>query len=199
MASVANLVRCTVTTSQLNIIRIKSAKKGKTHYQTELSKQLVKTKYYDAGEQAVKSGTFKGLSMSKDAKKLTVEVDEIRTDFCHTMVKNIEDIFPKEAVDVAMAFHILGMRPPTHLSKEQREDYGSKELGIVIKHYGEEKKKDVVSKSLIDAEQVRQEWSLCKEIVMQDLYPRNSIKDLWKLIFTYHQDSQTCLCWPDWH
>ena len=57
--------------------------------------------------------------MSKDAKKLSVEVDEIRKEFCHNMVKNIEDRFQKEAVDVAMAFHILGMRPLTHLSKSK--------------------------------------------------------------------------------
>ena len=60
--------------------------------------------------------------MSEDANKMSVEVDEIMKEFCHNMVKNIEDRFPKEAVDVAMAFHILGMRPLTHLSKEQRED-----------------------------------------------------------------------------
>ena len=62
--------------------RITSAKKWKTHYQTELSETLIKTKD-DAG--AVKSVTFKGqsLSMSKDSKKLSVEVDEIRKQFCH--------------------------------------------------------------------------------------------------------------------
>ena len=65
--------------------------------------------------------------MSKDSKELSVEVDEIRKQFCHKMLKKIEDRFPKEAVDVAMAFHVLGMRPLTHLCKEQREDYGSKE------------------------------------------------------------------------
>ena len=32
----------------------------------------------------------------------------------------------------------------------------SKELDILINHYGQEKKEDVVSKSLIDADQVRQ-------------------------------------------
>ena len=107
--------------------RITSAKKWKTHYQTELSETLIKTKD-DAG--AVKSVTFKGqsLSMSKVSKKLSVEVDEIRKEFCHNTVKNIEDRFPKEAVDVAMAFHVLGMRPLTHLSKVQREYYGRKEL-----------------------------------------------------------------------
>ena len=45
---------------------------------------------------------------------------------------------------------------------------GCKELEILINHYGQEKKEeDVVSKSLIDADQVRQEWALCNEIVMQ--------------------------------
>ena len=53
------------------------------------------------------------ISMSKAANKLSVEVDEIRKEFCHNMVKNIEDRFPKEAVDGAMAFHILGMRTST--------------------------------------------------------------------------------------
>ena len=107
--------------------RIKSVKKWKTHYQTELSETLAKTKD-DAG--AVKSVTFKGqsLSMSKVSKKVSVEVDDIRKQLCHNTVKNIEDRFPKEAVDVAMAFRVLGMRPLTHLCKEQREDYGSKEL-----------------------------------------------------------------------
>ena len=107
--------------------RITSAEEWKTHYQTELSKKLAKTK---DGAGAVNSVTFKGqsLSMSKYSKKLSVEVDDIRKDFCHNTVKNIEDRLPKEAVYVAMAFHVLGMCPLTHLSKEQREDYGSKEL-----------------------------------------------------------------------
>ena len=65
--------------------------------------------------------------MSKVSKKLSVEVDDIRKEFCHNMVKNIEDRFPKEAVDVAMVFHVLGASL-THLSKERSEDYGRKEL-----------------------------------------------------------------------
>ena len=62
--------------------RITSAKKWKTHNQTELSEKLIKTKD-DAG--AVKSVTFKGqsLSMSKVSKKVSVEVDDIRKEFCH--------------------------------------------------------------------------------------------------------------------
>ena len=79
------------------------------------------------------------------------------------MVKNIEYRFPKDAVDVAMAFHILGMHPLTHLSEEQREDYASKALEIFIKHYGQEKKEDIVSKSLIDTDQLRQESILLKD------------------------------------
>ena len=76
--------------------RIKSANKWQTHYQTEQSGKLAKTKD-DAG--AVKSVTFKGqsISMSKVSKKLSVEVDDIRKEFCYNMVKNIEDRFPKEA------------------------------------------------------------------------------------------------------
>ena len=66
--------------------------------------------------------------MRKVSKKLSVEVDDIRKEFCHNMVKNVEDRFPKEAVDVAMVFHVLGMRPLTYLCREQREDYGRKEL-----------------------------------------------------------------------
>ena len=47
---------------------------------------------------------------------------------------------------------------------------GCKELEILINHYGQEKKEeDVVNKSLIDADQVRQEWALCNEIVMQEM------------------------------
>ena len=46
-----------------------------------------------------------------------------------------------------------------------------------------------MSKSLIDADQVHQERALSKEIVTQEMYPRNSIRDLWQFIFTYHQDT----------
>ena len=66
--------------------------------------------------------------MGKDAKKLSQEVDKIRQQFCHNVVRNIVDKFPKETVDVAMAFHTLGMPTLSFLSKEQTAAYGSQEL-----------------------------------------------------------------------
>ena len=81
---------------------------------------------------------------------MSVEVDDIRKEFCHNTVKNIEDRFPKEAVDVAMAFHVLGMHPGHIIPRNKGKTTAARNW----------RKEDVVSKSLIDADQVRQELSL---------------------------------------
>ena len=42
---------------------------------------------------------------------------------------------------------------------------------------------------MVNAEACRAEWSMAKEIVMQQLYPRDSTKILLKLLHDYHKDS----------
>lgn len=168
--------------------KIKLAKKGKTHYQSEFVQKIEKKKDKEGKTSKI---VFKGhvLDFGKNLKDTSKEIDEIRVAFCENLLKNIDDRFPKEAVSVASAFHVLGMRPLSFLSDEEKQNYGHKELQILIDHYANEARKgDIVSPPLINGLQCEEEWSLAKRIVMEQMYPRDSIKLLWKLMFEYHKD-----------
>ena len=167
--------------------KISSAKRNNSYYQREFMQRIVKKKDGDK----VKEVTFRGQKLSiEDMKKLSRDIGDIRKEFCDTLHKNIENRFPKDCVDVAVAFNVLGLRPLSFLSAEDREDYGSKEMDILIKHYGSELKNgDTVSPAMIDVDQCRQEWAMVKRIVLEQQYPRNSLKILWKLLFQFHKDT----------
>ena len=56
-------------------------------------------------------------------------------------------------------------------------------------HYGENAKRgDTVSEPLIDRFKCSEEWSLAKKIVIERMYPRDSTKVWWKLLFDFHED-----------
>ena len=170
--------------------KIKQAKKGKAFYQREFNEKLNVKKGKD---EKVKEVLFKGQKLElggKSVKQLCKEVDEVRDTFCEKLSNNISDRFPRESVDVATSFHVFGMRPLSFLSDEQKEEFGNREVEILLEHYGNEKKiGDVVSQPMVNTEACRAEWSMAKRIVMQQLCPRDSTKILLKLLHDNHKDS----------
>ena len=169
--------------------KIKQAKKGKAFYQREFTNKISIRK--DKSEK-VKEVVLKGhkLGLEKSLKEVSKEVEEVRDNFCEKLSNNISDRFPRESVDVSTAFHIFGLRPLSFLTDEQKEEYGSREIDILLTHYGSEKKVgEVVSKPMINAEACRAEWSVAKKIAMDQMYPRDSTKILWKLMYMHHRES----------
>ena len=171
------------------ISKIRAAEKGKTHYQRELLETLVKTKDEKGNTKHISLKKHK-LDCGTSLKETSKEVLAIREKFCQAMAKNIEDRFPKEASTVATSFHILGLRGLSFMNEEDRSNYGNKELEIILQHYGSDNEvHGVVSTAMIDAAQCRSEWALVKTLVLQQKYPRDSTKELWKLLYEFHRDS----------
>ena len=163
------------------------AKKGNTHFQREFGDRAQKKKDDDGHIQEV---TFKGHKLIFKS-GVGKEVAEIRTEFCNNLLKNIENRFPRESVDVASAFHIFGMTPLLHLSQTDRQEFGQKELDILIDHYGnmnKAKKGEVVGKAVIDRIRCREELPLAKKLVLEQRYPMDPTKGLWKLLYLHHRD-----------
>ena len=78
-----------------------------------------------------------------------------------------------------MAFHVFGLRSLSFLPPDESKDFGDKELDILINKYGQEKSVyGVTSNAIVDADMVRQEWSLLKDIVVQQKYPLDSLATL---------------------
>jgi hypothetical protein len=164
-------------------------KKGTTHHQTDFIQKLEK-KTNSSGETTEILYKKKKLSFGPGLKAASNEIAEVRSTFCDNMRKNIEDRFPKDTEDVASAFSVLCMRPLTFLSAEQRADYGVKELSILTNFYGQRAEKGgKVSEPLIQKEECMEEWSMAKETVLQNMYPRDSTKNLYKLLSDFHKDT----------
>ena len=169
--------------------RVKSANNGSSYFQKELKDKLVQSKHKDG---TVKELKFKGqkLDVGKDLSKLSKEMSEVKTSFCTNLKRNIEARFPQDSVDVSMAFHILSMRPLSFLSPDDIESYGTKEIDILSQHYGRDVVQDNVTfNRLVDPDKLPYEWSLTKQTVLEQLYPRDKTNQLLKLLHMYHQDS----------
>lgn len=169
--------------------KIKHVKKGNAHYQTELKEKLELKKNEDGVAVEVK---YKGkkLDFGTSLRATSKEIEEIRTTFCDRLTQNIKDRFPKETSDMVAAFGVLAMRPLTFMSAENQKDYGNEEIRVLASFYGQEKKAgDKTSKPLIDMEACIEEWSVAKQTVLQNMYPRDSTKLLYKLLHQYHKES----------
>lgn len=162
--------------------KIKLAKRRKSHYQCELQEKL---------QMKENVPVYKGnhLTVGSNLKDTSKQLETIRHEFCDTMIKNIEDRFPKEALTVASAFHVFGMRPLSFMSVDDREAFGKKEMDILLEHYGKEiTKEGVTSPPMVNPVKCKEEFQLAKKIVLEQMYPRDSTKLLLKLLFTYHKD-----------
>ncbi|KAL8568827.1 hypothetical protein ACOMHN_035590 [Nucella lapillus] len=156
--------------------KLKTARSGKAHYQIGLLDKLVKEKNSD-GEIIGAKYKKKQLRFATNVRSSTKEIEEIRVSFCDNLTKNIEDRFPRQSTDVASAFGVLGMRPMSFLSADERAEYGLKELSLLTDFYGQKAVKGA-SASLEDSDDlssvgsqacsmmslVRHYTSLCKSI-----------------------------------
>ncbi|KAL8580115.1 hypothetical protein ACOMHN_061229 [Nucella lapillus] len=76
------------------------------------------------------------------------------------------------------------MRPLSFLSADERAEYGLKELSLLTDFYGQKAVKGAsVSEPLVQREVCMEEWAMAKETVLQNHYPRESTKMLYKLLF----------------
>ena len=102
--------------------------------------------------------------------------------------------FPED--ELLQAFGALEMRPISFLSREERAEWGRKEISQLAEFYGStrevtwEENHNKVSKAsdpVIDSKQCIEEWALVKETVLAEHYPRHSMSSLWQLISKYHK------------
>lgn len=89
------------------------------------------------------------------------------------------------------------MRPVNFLSNDDLSSWGNEQLEVLLSHYGTEKThtwkddKEMKSKTsppLVDAEACRTEWKDLKTVVKVQMYPRDSIFNLWRLLAEFHRD-----------
>ena len=169
--------------------KITSAKKGRSPHQRDLSDDLVQKKDRNGNVKQVK---FKGhtLQLGENLSETSKEFSEAKASFCDNLSKNIESRFPKHCTDIGMAFHVFGLRPLSFLPGDDKKEFGQKEIDILVKHFGQDKTIDnVTSKAIVDEDLALHEWSLVKDIVLQQKYPLDSFATLWKIIHLYHSDT----------
>jgi len=89
------------------------------------------------------------------------------------------------------------MRPVSFLSSEDLTTWGNDQLDVLLDHYGSEKthrwkqgteQKTTTTPALVDPEATRSEWQELKSVVRVQMYPRDSIFTLWRLISEFHRD-----------
>jgi hypothetical protein len=165
------------------------AKEGKSHHQTLFLNEL---KMDGTGKCAsikgVKLGTKEG-EIEKDQKEVSKEINQAKKDFCDKLVDQMKRRFPAEHTTIATSFAALGLKNLSFLSKEEVADHGLTEMETLIQHFGEDKKiGNVTSKAVIDGAATLAEYSLAKNVILQQKYPRDNMIELWKIMLEYHED-----------
>ena len=168
--------------------KIKKAKLGTAHYQSELMDKLDKTK--DKGKTIALKYRGKAIDFGDNVSDTTKVIKEIRENFCDALLSNIKARFPKETSDLTTSFAVLGMRALEAQTAEGREEFGVEEIHTLASFYGEEAKNgETISRPLITKEACLEEWSLAKEVVLQNRYPKHSTQALYKLLADNHGDT----------
>ena len=116
-------------------------------------------------------------------------IDSIKVKFIDAILGNLSRRFPDDDSNIMYAFAALSMRPISLCSREERSTWGNDKLEVLIKQYGEEKESKptddqpvVTAKPLIQPDATRLEWSLLKDLVVQEGYPRDKMDTLYHLI-----------------
>ena len=87
------------------------------------------------------------------------------------------------------SFGILGLRPIGFLNEEQRSTWGNNNLETLLDQYGKPKTRaNSTAQPVVDPVVTRSEWSVLKNLVYSQGYPRDSMANLWKIINTHHHD-----------
>ncbi len=147
---------------------------------SELGKDVV----YDDGE-----AIFKGNHVLHGASGIA----RIKEVFIDQLLEHLDARFPEDDSGVMQAFSVLGLRPITFLSTEDRNEWGNQQIESLISKYGIEQSRDggegnVVVPPVINAAATRDEWNLLKMTVVCEGYPRDNMSNLWSLINQYHKD-----------
>lgn len=172
--------------------KIQNAKKGKTHFQEDLKDKLQQTKDSEGHTTELKYARLKEMKL-KFGKSLTCtskEIREMREKFCDRLCENLSKRFPSGSSDVASAFSVLCMRPLSFLSSEDREMFGNKEVKTLVNFYG--KKATVGAKDsdpILNPDACMEEWSVLKQTVLANMYPRDSSKTLFMLLHQFHKET----------
>lgn len=134
--------------------------------------------------------TYKGHSVT------IVAIPNVLESFVNNIKKNINTRF--QQVDMLQAFGVLGMRPISMLGRRELEDWGADMIQMMGNHFGEEKShtwkdengelQSKVAPPVVDKEALLPEWSLLKRVVIAQMYPRDRMSELWKLIIVHHKE-----------
>ncbi len=120
-----------------------------------------------------------------------------KTKFLQALLANLEKRFPEK--ELMTAFSILSMKPISLLNSEELQEWGNSSLEVLLAHFGERKEhkykdkeskeeKLSVSDAVVDVLETRREWSIAKQVVLAQHYPRQSTAQLWQLITSHHRD-----------
>jgi len=121
-------------------------------------------------------------------------IESIKKQFIDQILQKLDERFPDDDSNVIYAFSILVMRPLSFLSKAEVETWGNEKLEVLIRQYGETKvstptseQPKVTCEPLINADDTRKEWTMVKNLVLHEGYPRDRMTVLWSLINQHHK------------
>ncbi|KAJ8300227.1 hypothetical protein KUTeg_021746 [Tegillarca granosa] len=164
---------------------IKSAESGQTYYQKSLKENLKSTTVQDKTKV-----TFKNIELvihRSIVRKATEDIAKIRTDFISSLNNQMTARFPVESQNVADSFDVLGLRNLSFLSSTELESHGIEKIDKLCAYFGTEKTvKGVSSPPIVESTNVLVEWSLAKNIIKREMYPRDRMHDLRKIMHTHH-------------
>ena len=108
--------------------------------------------------------------------------------YIDVVLENLEERFPD--TELMAAFTILALRPLSVVSDVPA--WGNDMLETLTDQYdkpkGEKEFKISKSKAKINPQETRDEWRRLKQTVLQQLYPRDNMKELLALITKFHKE-----------
>ena len=113
---------------------------------------------------------------------------KLREEFIDHLLSNLEARFPPR--QCWQAFACLGLQPISLLSSEELKTWGNDKIETLCAVYRAEKVKKCgeIVPPVINKDATRDEWVKVKQCVVDNIYPRHSIAQLWSLIKSYHRE-----------
>ena len=101
-------------------------------------------------------------------------IDSIKVKFIDKILEKLDEKIPDIDSNVIFAFGVLGKRPISFLSVNERESWGNEKLEVLIKQYGEPKtskptdeQPQVTIELIMNGNETRAEWSKLKETIAE--------------------------------
>ena len=123
---------------------------------------------------------YKGITIS-DTKTQRLAFENTKSNFLSNIVTQMNNRFPMEAQDLLVAFAVLGLRGITFVEETELQAWGNDKLDVLLAKYGTEG-------GYVTPQQAVIEWGQLKILVIQQMYPTDSMFILWKLIASNHGD-----------